>query len=348
MKKLLFISVMKRFSKLLILIILLSCEKNQPPSCKIIAPKDDSEIEIGETVVISVIPDDLDGSITEVRFYINNIGVGSASSYPYKYHWNTSDLEMGSHTISATVVDNNGASASDEIVVIIIEERIVGPVTDVDGNVYQTVKIGSQWWMAENLKTTHYADGSAIPLVKSSSAWDSLGITDKAYCWNKNSESNRFFYGGLYTWAAAMNGTASSDAFPSGVQGVCPDGWHLPGDYEWKRIEMFLGMSMAEADKEGWRGTDEGSKLKEEGTANWESPNEGATNVSGFTALPGGYRRSGGGFHYTGYNGTWWSSTEYSTSHAWSRYMNVDYENVARYSNYKDGGRSVRCVKDAP
>ena len=346
MKKILFDTAMKWFSLLLILTILLSCEKNQSPTCTIVYPEDDTEIEIGETVIISVIPDDSDGNITEVRFFVNDIGLGSASSYPYKYPWNTSDVEMGSHTISATVKDNNGASAKDEIVVLIIEERIIGPVTDVDGNVYQTVKIGTQWWMAENLKTTHYADGTAVPLVESSSAWDSLGFTDKAYCWNYNSDKNMDIYGGLYTWAAAMNGAASSHSFPSGVQGVCPDGWHLPSDYEWQKLEMFLGMSLAEAEKKGWRGTDEGGKLKEPYSVHWTSPNTGATNESGFTARPGGYRNSNGGFHYVGFNGQWWSSSEYNSSQVWYRHLNSGDTRVARYYDGKDGGFSVRCVKD--
>ncbi len=165
-----------------------------------------------------------------------------------------------------------------------------GTLSDYDGNTYNWIGIGKQAWMAENLKTTRYADGSAIPHVEGTTEWDNLTVTDKAYCWYNNSTANRDTYGGLYTWAAAMNGAASSDANPSGVQGVCPDGWHLPSDAEWKELEMFLGMSQAEADDTGWRGTDEGGKLKEAGTTHWNSPNTGATNESGFTALPGGCR----------------------------------------------------------
>ncbi len=111
-------------------------------------------------------------------------------------------------------------------------------VTDIDLNVYQTVQIGDQIWMAENLKTTRYADGSDIPLVEGSVEWDALTATGKAYCWYDNSTTNRDIYGGLYTWSAAMNGAASSEANPSGVQGVCPDGWHLPSDAEWKELEI--------------------------------------------------------------------------------------------------------------
>ncbi len=119
-------------------------------------------------------------------------------------------------------------------------------VADYDGNTYKTIKIGKQWWMAENLKVTHYDDGTAISLVTSDTAWASLGnnSTDKAYCYHSNNENGeKDTYGALYTWAAAMNGAGSSSANPSGTQGVCPTGWHLPSDKEWKQLEMYLGMT---------------------------------------------------------------------------------------------------------
>ena len=123
-----------------------------------------------------------------------------------------------------------------------------------------------------------------------------------SYAKNCNDEcfsriSNRDNYGGLYTWAAAMDGSTSSSTNPSGVKGVCPDGWHLPSDAEWKELEISLGMSQADADNTGFRGTDEGGKLKETGTAHWKSPNSGATNESRFTALPGGLRYYNGTFN---------------------------------------------------
>ena len=219
-------------------------------------------------------------------------------------------------------------------------------IADYDGNEYGTVQIGSQCWMQENLKVTHYADGEAIPLVEGTSEWDALIETDKAYCYYDNSTASRDVYGALYTWAAAMDGVASSDANPSGVQGVCPDGWHLPGDSEWKQLEMFLGMSQAEADGTGSRGTDEGGKLKENGTTHWVSPNTGATNSSGFTALPGGYRYRYGNFYLMGTTAAFWSSTEASSYHAWARLLYYDNSEVGRYSHSKDYGFSVRCLKD--
>ena len=170
---------------------------------------------------------------------------------------------------------------------------------DYDGNKYQAIKIGNQWWMAENLKTTHFANGTEITLVESNSAWDALGYDDKAYCYYNNNENGEVStYGSLYTWAAAMNGTTSSDNNPSGVQGVCPSGWHFPSDDEWKQLEIHLGMSQADADDFGWRGTNEGSKLA--GNASlWDDgdlENDAAFGTSGFKALPGGNRYDTGDF----------------------------------------------------
>ena len=218
-------------------------------------------------------------------------------------------------------------------------------VTDIDGNEYQTVQIGAQLWMAANMKTTRYADGTAIPHVEGTAEWGGLTADDKAYCWYENSTAHRDTYGGLYTWGAAMNGTAGSNANPSGVQGICPDGWHLPSDAEWKELEMFLGMSQAEANDTGFRGTDEGGKLKETGTANWDSPNAGATNESGFTALPGGYRIDDGSFSGLVDNANFWAATENDGSLAWFRSLDYDYESVYRDYDSKSYGFSVRCVE---
>jgi uncharacterized protein (TIGR02145 family) len=207
-------------------------------------------------------------------------------------------------------------------------------VTDIDGNIYKTVTIGTQVWMAENLKTTHYADGTAIPLVTFSNNWDTLDYTDKAYCWyDDDSVTNANTYGALYTWSAAMNGATSSSSSPSGIQGVCPTGWHLPSDDEWTTLTDYLG------------GTDvAGGKLKD--TTHWQSPNFGATNESGFTALPGSYRSYDGYFNYIGYYGYWWSAAEGNTATAWSRALTYDYSTVYRFEYDKPSGFSVRCLMD--
>ena len=218
------------------------------------------------------------------------------------------------------------------------------PITDArDGKTYNTVLIGSQCWMAENLNIGDRVDGQ----------YDQFndGDFDK-YCYDDDT-LNCDTYGGLYQWAEMvqyLNGatnTTSWSPIPTGnVQGICPTGWHLPTDDEWKTLEMFLGMSQSEADQTGWRGTDEGGKIKEAGYAHWNSPNTGATNSSGFTTLPGGNRNSAGLFNYLDFYGGWWSSTENTGTSSWRRYLYYGNDQVYRHNSIKTSGRSVRCLKN--
>jgi len=205
-----------------------------------------------------------------------------------------------------------------------------GTMTDIDGNVYQTVKIGDQWWMAENLKVTHYRNGDAIPNVTSDSDWEYLTIG--AYCNYNNNSSNANTYGRLYNWFAVNDS-----------RNIAPNGWHVPSDAEWKELEMYLGMNQTEADDDGWRGTDEGNKLRS--TSGWENDGNG-TDDYGFTALPGGYRHSSGYFYLLGDFADFWSSTELSIIFAWSRELICNYALVNRNLSYKQYGFSVRLVKD--
>ncbi len=247
-----------------------------------------------------------------------------------------------SYFIRSRDIWGNMSISSDTLMVVPV--RII--VEDYDGNIYNTINIGDQVWMRENLKATHYSDGTAIPLVEDSATWDNLVYSDKAYCFYDNDTVKRATYGNLYTWAAAMNGAPSSDSIPGGIQGVCPTGWHLPSDAEWKELEMYLGMSLSDADLTDWRGTDEGGKLKETGTEHWISPNTGATNSTGFTALPGGIRRENSEFFDMGGGSDFWSSAESDSDHAWYRLLGYGSSGVNRNSYYKNGGFSVRCVKD--
>ncbi len=209
-----------------------------------------------------------------------------------------------------------------------------GTVTDIDGNVYQAVKIGDQWWMAENLKVTHYRNGDAIAHVTDNTEWTNL--SSGAWCVYDNNDGNTDTYGLLYNWYAVDDS-----------RNIAPEGWHVPTDEEWKELEMYLGMSQSEADDTGWRGTDEGGKLKATGTEYWNSPNEGATNESGFSALPGGCRYFYSGyFYFMGFYGYWWSSTEASSTSAWNRGLYCGYSDVCRSYDYKRYGFSVRCLRD--
>jgi uncharacterized protein (TIGR02145 family) len=208
-----------------------------------------------------------------------------------------------------------------------------GTVTDIDGNIYQTKIIGTQEWMVENLKVTHYRNGEAIPNVTNGGIW--AGLTTGAYCNYNNDVNNVATYGRLYNWYAVNDS-----------RNIAPTGWHVPTDTEWKQLEMYLGMSQAEADATGYRGTDEGGKLKEAGFTHWTSPNTGATNESGFSALPGGVRNFVGGYGGMGNYNYFSSSTEFNSYDAWHR--NLNYNTSEVYRNYygKKGGYSVRCVKD--
>jgi len=204
-----------------------------------------------------------------------------------------------------------------------------------DGKVYSTVTIGEQVWMAENLS---YLPSVSDPVVNSYTI-------PYYYVWgyfNENVDSARVTnnfktYGTLYNWAAAMAGSESDSSNPSSVQGVCPDGWHLPSDAEWTQLTDYLGGdSLA------------GGKLKETGTIHWNSPNTSATNETGFSALPGGNTGVSEGFYRLKNNGEWWSATETETDveGARNRYMSHDRSDVSKGSGDKRLGYSVRCVKD--
>jgi len=194
---------------------------------------------------------------------------------------------------------------------------------DVDGNVYDTVVIGTQVWMSKNLRVSKYRNGDAIPTNLSNTTWSST--TSGAYAIYNASAANDSIYGKLYNWYCVAD-----------PRGLCPVGWHVPSDAEWTILENFLGGSSVA-----------GGKLKSVSPL-WQSPNTGATNSSGFSGLPGGVTSWNGIYYsYIGKNGLWWSSTQLSVT-AWYRALNSYNGNVDRggWNNFKRCGWSVRCVKD--
>ncbi len=212
-----------------------------------------------------------------------------------------------------------------------------------DGTKYKTVIIGDREWMAENLK---YLPKVNDPATSSETEacyyvydYDGINVAEA------KSTANYQTYGVLYNWPAAMNGEATSNTIPSGVKGICPEGWHLPSDEEWKQLEMFLGMTRQQANDNSWRGAEEGGKMKHAGTEYWGSPNTGATNSSGFTALPGGYFYDNKFFYKIG-DGFWWSSTQNLSDDAWFRVLGNNDNKIFRGNFYKKNGLSVRCIKD--
>ncbi len=240
--------------------------------------------------------------------------------------------DIGIYTVKMNVIDTGELVDSKTIQIPVLFE--CGTVTDIDGNIYVTTKIGNQWWMAENLKVTHYRNGDAIPNVTDSTQW--INLTTGAYC-NYNNDINKVAtYGRLYNWYAVDTNF-----------NIAPAGWHVPTDEEWKELEMYLGMSQAQANAPGYRGIDEGGKMKETGTVHWNSPNTGANNSSGFTALPGGNRDYYDcSFYSVGRMGSWWSSTNESGSYALCRSLDWSHSQVHRGVYNKHFGFSVRCVRD--
>ena len=195
-------------------------------------------------------------------------------------------------------------------------------MTDVDGNVYPTVVIGTQTWMAANLKTTKYKDGTSIPLVTDGTAWSK--DTTAAYCWYNNNEATyKNPYGALYNWYAVNTGK------------LAPNGWHVPTDAEWVILVTYLADS-----------TTAGGKLKEAGTSHWMAPNSGATNSTGFTAVASGSRYSNGLFYLNGEYGWLWSSSANSSTLAPHEYLVYSSAAIFRIVGGKTLGFSVRCLKN--
>jgi uncharacterized protein (TIGR02145 family) len=199
-----------------------------------------------------------------------------------------------------------------------------GTVTDIDGNVYQTITIGTQTWMAENLRTTKYRNGGPIPEVTDTTAW--IKVNTGAYCNYDNTRDTNAIttYGRLYNWYAVFDNRK-----------LCPPGWHVSTDTEWETLTDYLGGASVAGDK-----------LKEAGTAHWDGPNAGTTNEAGFTALPGGHLYPGEPFRYLTMSGNWWSVAGNNADGDWYRSIKCNAIGLCRYHSGKTGGFSVRCVKD--
>lgn len=199
-----------------------------------------------------------------------------------------------------------------------------------DGYSYNLVEIGSQCWFAVNLRTSKYNDSTAISNLADNTEWanDTLG----AWCYYENDSIRGTTYGKLYNWYAVKTGK------------LCPNGWHIPTDEDWKKLEISLGISQSKADSTGPRGVLEkvGDKMK--ATTGWQT-NTG-TDSSGLSVLPGGFRSYDNYFATVGQYASFWSSTEYTSSNAWSRNLGYNNSGVGRYSYTKRDGYSCRCLRD--
>lgn len=296
------------------------------------------------TVVISESVQFTDQSSNDPSIWSWNFGDGETSSTQNPSHAYSA---KGVYTVSLTVMNDYGSDTETKTDYISVKESgsgngdiifnpnlTYGDVTDIEGNSYKTIKIGTQTWMAENLKTTKFNNGTSIPLVKDSSVW--IGLSTPAYCWYENDISYKNLYGTLYNWYSVCTIT-------NGGKNVCPNGWHVPDEVEWTTLYDYLG------------GRNKAIfKLKETGTTHWPSPNTGATNESGFTALPSGFRYGYFG-SFAGFGGwsEWWSSSDSSSLYYIPPWVDraftffLDSGGLCGISDeVKESGFSIRCVKD--
>jgi uncharacterized protein (TIGR02145 family) len=329
MKSTLFLSVLFCFEMCI-------TEEKITRSCIIIEPTDSSLFYQGDTVQIIVGPSSTIEYLREVRFDIDGRGVYSTEKGPYLYNWITLGKTPGKHIISASSLFDDGISASSAITIFLSAGGDTGVVSDVNGRSYRTIKIGNQWWMAENLNSRVFPDNTEIPLITDPAYADSAQFISLAMCYPEfNADSMGIIYGALYTWEAATNGQDKGTI----IQGVCPTGWHLPSDSEWKILEMNIGMDPYQVNASGFRGTDEGAKLREQGSVHWECSNLEATNAYGFNALPASYRSF---LHITA---QFWTSTA-DPQGAWIRQLVCERSGISRGTRNANSFLSVRCVKD--
>jgi uncharacterized protein (TIGR02145 family) len=213
-------------------------------------------------------------------------------------------------------------------------------MTGNDGRVYQTIKIGNQWWMAENLRETRYRNGNEIPVVLNNTTWS--GLSTGARCSHYNIESNADTYGYLYNWFAAVD-----------ARKIAPSGWRVPTDADYTTLENYLI-----ANGYNWDGTTTGDKTGKtmassgggwtsSGTAGHVGNDPSSNNTSGFSALPAGWRYGyNGAFSGLGRSALFWSATEFGASRAWSRSLDYDYSDVTREYYDKEYGFSLRLIRE--
>lgn len=206
-----------------------------------------------------------------------------------------------------------------------------GTLTDIDGNKYKTIKIGKQIWMAENLRVSRYNSGRYIDNITDNKQWED--DRNGGWCYYEHDATKNTPYGKLYNWYAVSN-----------TNQLCPAGWHIPSDLDWDILIANLNPPGSTL-KDNSAVPLVGGIMKSTGTAYWYSPNAEATNNSGFSALPGGYRTIKGQFYSMGSLANWWSISEYNVLKAWSRYIGVNGGSLHRFNYEKEIGLSVRCLR---
>ena len=280
-------------------------------------------INVGPTIADSKTSDS-----TGVGAYTSNMtGLTPDTVYYVRaYATNGKGTAYGSQQVFATVLRNGPTLFNPDLT--------YDSVTDIDGNVYKTIQIGTQTWMAENLGTTRMNDGTYMIPDRENNVWETL--TAPGYGWyNNDSATYKATYGAYYNWQAVTSGK------------LCPSGWHVPSDAEWHTLILKLDVGAQLIT--GVESTSAGDSLKESGTTHWIAGNKGV-NSTGFTSLPGGSRLNTGYFFYLGEAAYFWSSTESLAGGVWYRAVSYNFSGVGRsdnaYGNVKTYGLSVRCLKN--
>ena len=312
---------------------------NSAPYCTIIEPISGSVYREADTISITVAVDDPDNDVSKVYFYVNDSAIDSLTKAPYTTAWPTEGAQLGSHQIKARAVDEKNYYDIYYISITLIERIYFGNgdgVTDIDGNSYPTVIIGEQEWMAENLKTTTYKDGTPIPVL-TSSEWEDANYG--ALCWYNDDSITSL--GALYKSYAVK------------TDKLCPDGWHVSTNEDWINMEVYLGMDSAQAQNYGWRGTNQGSQIAGRGDLwiNSTLVRNAEFGIAGFMALPSGYISHRGGFH--GSYGTYddyvifWVAPDLQNESCTKRFLYYREAGIFKAAQNTTGwGYSVRCVKD--
>lgn len=331
---------------------------------------DSDSVSVNQLKSGTVSAAEIDELITKIEGYVTDgdLEPGIANSLILKLNNAKKSLEKGNERAAANqlrAVQNQLEDlVSEGTIDTTIGEDIISDVKEIqgewtcgepfvderDGHVYQTVKIGDQCWMAENLAFLPEVNQptQVTDIVPHYYVYGYYG-TDVT---EAKQHENYSTYGVLYNWPAVMAGSAGSSTNPSGVQGICPSGWHLPSDAEWEQLAQYISEQMGPYEISGimWLGV--GGHLK--ATSGWYYESGGyyyegnGTDDFGFSALPGGYvsGRDAGGFYSVGTNGHFWSSTENDSSTAWYRYLSFQSDGLLRYYNFRKAGASVRCIRD--
>jgi len=263
----------------------------------------------------------------------NDVSIGLYSSF-------IAGLQpLTTYYVSAFATNSFGTSYGKQLTFMTSENNfncddINTQVIDIDGNIYNVIRIGNLCWTSENIKTSRYANGNLIPNISNNEEW--VNLNSAAWCNYENNNINDQIYGKLYNWYAIAD-----------PQSICPLGWRVPSDEDWKTLEFALGMDAVELDEVGWRGENDNVGGKMKSNTEWQSPNTGANNLSGFSALPGGYRNDGSGSYIASvFSGSWWRNTELDSENVWYLTLNYNNSGVSRASTSKKAGFSVRCVRD--